>query len=132
MRPWSVKDVVARAEASIRSTIQLAQAHGLDLAVLLMPTAARLYPDDLPSALATACAGRVPLGDAVAASLTGLPVIDPLAEIMRPGAIPSHRFHWVGAAPLHIAETIAETRWGLPRDFVLPFARKPAGAISTA
>jgi hypothetical protein len=117
-------EMAAQAAASIRNAIQIARTAGLDPTLLLVPTAARLNSEDLPPALAAKCAGHTPLGDAIAARVTDLPVVYPVAEMMRLGGIPRHRFHWAGEVPRHVAETLAETRWGLPRSFVLPFTRK--------
>lgn len=122
------EDVIARAAASIRHAIQIARDAGLDPTFLLVPTPVRLHPEDLPPTLATKCAGHTPLGDAIAARVTDLPVLFPAAEMKRLGGIPRHRFHWAGAVPLHIAEEVAETRWGLRRSFSLPVERKTRGS----
>ena len=120
--------MITDAAASLRRTLDIARSVGLRPTLLIVPTAARLYPEDLPPQLAAGCAGRVPLGDAVSVRLSDAPVIYPVAEMLRlkqrTAVIPLHRFHWAGAAPLRVAELIAETYWGLPRTLPLTTMRK--------
>lgn len=112
---------------TVRRTIAAATAAGFAPTVLIVPTPARLYPEDLPVDFAARCAGHTPLGDAVAAQLADAPVIYPVQAMLalktRTEAIPRHHFHWAGEAPLRVAELVAGQHWGLPRSFPLPLAR---------
>jgi hypothetical protein len=120
--------VIARGVETIRQAIGAVRNAGMDPTLLLVPTAARLHPADLPPGLAAACAGHTPFGDAIAVRSAGLPVIYPVTEMARLGGIPLHRFHWAGAAPLGVEERVAETDWGLARTFPLPVERKTRGS----
>lgn len=124
----ATEPMIAQATETVRRSIQVAQDAGLEPTLLLVPTAARLHPEDLPPAFAARCAGHVPLGDAVAARVTDLPVIYPAADMMRWGGIPRHRFHWAGDVPVRVAERVAEQHWGLSRSFPVPFLRKTRGS----
>ncbi len=117
---------VKHAADSVRRVLAGARAAGLDPTVLIVPTPARLYAEDLPERLIPACTGRTPLGDAVAADLTGEDVIYPVAALLamkaRMAVVPPRHFHWAGEAPLRIAELVAEVHWGLPRSLPLSLA----------
>ncbi len=117
---------VDHAAGSIRRVVASARAAGLDPTVLIVPTPARLYPEDLPDRLIPACTGHTALGDAVAAALAGEPVIYPVDALLalkaRMAVVPKRHFHWAGEAPLRIAELVAETHWGLKRSLELPLA----------
>ena len=115
------------ADVIVRS-LERVRAAGFDAALLLVPTAPRLYPEDIPEPFATACAGRQPPVDRIAAlaaqSPVGADVIYPLDLMQgfrgRFEPIPRHHFHWAGEAPVRVAEAVAEAHWHLPRTLTLP------------
>lgn len=116
---------VTEAAASIRTVLVGLRAAGLDPTLLVVPTAARLYPEDLPARFTRRCAGHSPPADRLAALLAGQDVLYPLAPMLtlkRDGIppIPPNHFHWAGEAPLRIAEEVAEGHWGLRRQVALP------------
>ncbi|MDB5363640.1 MAG: hypothetical protein JWO51_4937 [Rhodospirillales bacterium] len=112
--------------------LERVRAAGLDAALLLVPTAPRLYPEDIPEPFATACAGRRPPVDRVAAlvaaSDVGPDLIYPIDLMLglKAGSepIPRHHFHWAGEAPVRVAEDVAERHWQLPRTLTLPLRTK--------
>ena len=92
------------------------------LSVLIVPTSAVLYAEDLPSWMEHACAGKTPLVEAVAARLPSdtrrliaypirmakrLPIASPL--------IPKHNFHWTGQGVNLFMDTYVENSFGLKR-----------------
>jgi hypothetical protein len=113
---------------TIIRTLTAVRAAGLDASLLLVPTAPRLYPEDIPEPLATACAGLAPPVDRVVArvrtSAVGQDLYYPVALMlaMKPGfePIPRHHFHWAGEAPVRVAEDVAEGHWHLPHTLTLP------------
>jgi hypothetical protein len=116
------------AESNIRHTLAVARNAGFQPTLLLVPTAARLYPEDLPPRLSEKCEGGTPPADAVMARLSDENVVYPLGEMLRwkqqIEVIPRHRFHWAGEVPRRVTALLAETRWGLTRDFPITFSRR--------
>lgn len=129
------QQIDAAADTIIR-TLGRVRAAGFDASLLLVPTAPRLYPEDIPEPLATACAGLEPPVDRVVARVrasdVGPDVIYPvdLMLAMKPAVepIPRHHFHWAGEAPVRVAEDVAEGHWHLPRTLALPL--RPIGRSS--
>ena len=116
---------IASSAASIRGALAGLHARGLDATLLIAPTAARLYPEDLPRRLALVCAGQRPAADRLVARLAGEDVVYPVETLLalkhdHVTPIPAHHFHWLGEAPLRVAELVAESHWGLARITPLP------------
>ena len=119
---------IDRAADIIVRSLERVRAAGFDAALLLVPTAPRLYPEDIPEPFATACAGQRPPVDRVVAlaahSPVGADVIYPLDLMLsfkgRFEPIPRRHFHWAGEAPVRVAEAVAEGHWQLPRTLSLP------------
>ena len=103
---------------------------GLDAAMLIVPTAPRLYKQDLPKRLARACDGSTPPIDRVARALMKTPGLPPviypvnrmLALEQTMAVIPREHFHWAGEAPVIIARDVIAQVFGLPRTMTLPLA----------
>jgi hypothetical protein len=103
---------------------------GLDAAMLIVPTAPRLYARDLPERLARACAASTPPIDRVAAALIKTPGLPPviypvkrmLALEQTMPVIPREHFHWAGEAPVIIARDVVDQVFGLRRTMTLPLA----------
>ena len=120
-------EIVASADRIARSLVQVRSA-GFDATLLLVPTAPRLYPEDIPEPLATDCMGVKPPVDRIVARVdeAGLgtalfyPVDLMLSFKPQFEPIPRHHFHWAGEAPLRVAEAVAEGRWHLARTLTLP------------
>ena len=127
---------IARGADLITQGLERVRAAGFDAALLLVPTAPRLYPEDIPAPLDRACAGRVPpvdrLAAEVAASDVGADLIYPVDQMLAMKTslepIPRHHFHWAGEAPVRVAEAVAEGHWQLPRTLELPL--RPVGRAS--
>ena len=121
----SVDDTaVARAAAQIRLILEAARAIGVPVRFVIVPTAPRLYPEDLPLAYAHACdPPNVPAADRLVALLHDPDVIYPLPLMLdlktQFDVLPRHHFHWAGQGPLHVAEAVAE-QMGLKRTLTLP------------
>jgi hypothetical protein len=124
-----VEDVsIDRAAGAIVAGLARVRAAGFDAALLLVPTAPRLYPEDIPEPFATACAGLKPPVDRiaalVAASDVGADLIYPVDLMLgfkgQAEPIPRHHFHWAGEVPVRVAEAVAEGHWSLPRTLTLP------------
>ena len=122
---------IDRAADVIERGLVRVRAAGFDAALLLVPTAPRLYPEDIPEPFAAACAGlRSPVDRVVAlveASAVGPDLIYPLDLMLglkgQAEPIPSRHFHWAGEAPVRVAEAVAEGHWQLPRTLSLPLRR---------
>jgi hypothetical protein len=121
----SVDDAgVARAAAHIRPILAAARAIGVPVRFVIVPTAPRLYTEDLPLAYAHACdPPNVPAADRLVALLHDPDVIYPLPLMLglktQFEVLPRHHFHWAGQGPLHVAEAVAE-QMGLKRTLTLP------------
>lgn len=119
---------IGRAAQIIETGLGRVRASGLDATLLLVPTAPRLYPEDIPEPFATACAGLRPPVDRVAAliaaSAVGADLIYPVDLMLgfkgEAEPIPRHHFHWAGEVPVRVAEAVAEGHWALPRTLTLP------------
>lgn len=114
--------------ASVTHLLDRTSAAGLRPTLMIVPTAARLYPEDIPEPLATACRGATPAVDTLVAQLGRQDVFYPVAEMLalkpRMDVIPRRHFHWVGEPPLRVAERLAGQHWGLPRVFPLALERE--------
>ena len=121
-------DRISRAADLITGKLKRVRAAGFDPVLLLVLTAPRLYPEDIPEPYATECAGLRPSVDRVAAlvaaSEVGAELIYPVDLMLgskgRDEPIPRHHFHWAGEVPVRVAEAVAEGHWSLPRTLTLP------------
>ncbi len=108
----------ARAAALIRPILAAGQAIGLPFRFLIVPTAPRIYPEDLPPG--TPCAD--PAADRLVAALNDKAVVYPVAAMQdmkrRFDVLPRHHFHWAGEGPLRVAEDVADGM-GLQRAMAL-------------
>ena len=109
---------IAHAADALRPLLAAGRNTGLPFRMLIVPTAPRLYPEDLPAG--TACAG--PAADRLTAALNDRDVIYPTAamEALKPrfDVLPRHHFHWAGEGPLRVAELVADDM-GLTRTLTL-------------
>jgi hypothetical protein len=114
---------VDRAVGLWRPLLAAARATGIPVRLLVVPTAPRLYPEDLPQPYAAECEHATPPADRLVAALSDPTVIYPvdamLAMKSQFEAIPRHNFHWAGEAPLRVAELVA-SGMGLSRALDLP------------
>ncbi len=121
----SVDDAaVARAALHVRPVLEAARATGVPARFLIVPTAPRLYPEDLPPAYAHACdPPAVPAADRLVALLHDPAVVYPVPQMLalKPAfdVLPRKQFHWAGEGPLRVAEAMAE-QMGLTRSLTLP------------
>ena len=124
-----VDDATVEAAAdSARRLLDRGRLASRDATLLIIPSAARLYPEDLPATLAARCATARPAVDRIVERLghtdIAARVVYPLVlmERLKKGfdVIPRPNFHWAGEAPLRVAEDLAETRWGMARSLTLP------------
>ena len=110
--------VIAKAAAAIRAVLAGSRTTGLPFRFLLVPTAPRIYPEDVPA--------EIPCQDFAADRLVQI-LADP--AILYPAAamqalkpqfdvLPRRHFHWAGEGPLRIAELASESL-GLPRQLSL-------------
>lgn len=105
---------------AIRTIDARLRSEGLKPAFLVIPTAARLYPEDLPPPFDAQCAGRVPPVDTLAARMAAdeplafryaLPM---MAAMQRePDVIPRRNFHWSGEVPRRVIADFSERVLGL-------------------
>lgn len=113
------------ADQAIRTIDARLRQTGLRPAFLIIPTAARLYPEDLPPPFDAQCAGRMPPVDALAARMTTpAPVLHyplPAMAAMKPerDVIPRRNFHWSGDVPRQVIAHFSEQVLGL-RQAVAP------------
>ncbi len=113
--------VIERAAASAALVLSEARAAFPDARLMLVPTAGRLYPEDIPNNLAATCRSAKPAGDRIVTRLKagpdGAALIYPLELMLALKShlpvIPRARFHWAGEAALRVAETISEQEFGL-------------------
>ncbi len=129
----SVDDpAVARAAGHIRPVLAAARTAGVPVRFLIVPTAPRLYPEDLPPAYAHACdPPAVPAADRLVALLHDPAVVYPVPQMLALKAqfdvLPRKQFHWAGEGPLRVAEAVAE-RMGLQRSLTLPLRAENRGS----
>lgn len=99
---------IARSAALIRPILAAGAATRLPFRFVIVPTAPRIYPEDLPSG--TPCAD--PGADRLVAALDDPAVVYPVAamQAMKPrfDVLPRHHFHWAGEGPLRVAEGVAD------------------------
>ncbi len=110
---------IARAARLIRPVLAAGRAVGAPFRFVIVPTAPRLYPEDLPAGLP--CAD--PAADRLAAALNDPAVIYPVAAMQAMKArflvLPRRHFHWAGEGPLRVAEFVA-AGMGLRQALALP------------
>ena len=110
---------VARAAAIIGAVLDAGRATDVPFRFLIVPTAPRIYPEDVPAG--------IPCSDFAADRLVGelnapdviYPVADMQALKQRFEVLPKRHFHWAGEGPLRVAEIVAE-RMDLARELSLP------------
>lgn len=116
---------IAHALAEVLARTDAAQP-GQSLAILV-PSAAALYPAQLPAWLERQCRAAAPLLAGIVEAVPApqrpravnlLPVLAALDPATP--AIPLHNFHWDGAGPLRAAAWIAETQLHRQPAFALP------------
>jgi hypothetical protein len=119
---WWPDDFLADMATKVEDSLQTLRRHLPAITILIVPTSAVLYPDDLPRWIERACAGRTPLADGIVRHLpaalregityprdaaAALPSSTPL--------IPKLNFHWAGEGPRLFMQHFAETRLGLKK-----------------
>lgn len=109
---------IARSVRLIRSVLVASRATGVPFRVLIVPTAPRIYPEDLPPG--TPC--NDPAADRVVNALDDPAIVYPVAAMqalkLRFDVLPPRHFHWAGEGPLRVAEEVADAM-GLQRAMVL-------------
>jgi hypothetical protein len=109
---------IARSAALIRPILAAGKATGLPFRFVIVPTAPRIYPEDLPPG--TPCSD--PGADRLVTALGDPAVLYPVApmQAMKPHfeVLPRHHFHWAGEGPLRVAEIVADDM-GLHRAMAL-------------
>jgi hypothetical protein len=103
--------------------------------LLVVPTSPVIYPEDLPGWLGRPCARAVPTGVRAEASLPAAvrsawayPLQQELRLKRSMQVYPPAYFHWFGAAPRRLVESIAEHRLGLVKQVDVPAAMQPVGS----
>jgi len=125
-------DVSAQSDAAfaaLQAVDANSRADGLRPAFLIVPSAARLYPEDLPEPFNRQCAGHMPPVDAFAERVAKLSDIAfryplPLMLAMKPEleVIPRINLHWSGEVPQRVVTDFASQTLGLPQ--AVPLASK--------
>jgi hypothetical protein len=104
--------------------LRRATARSQDARLIIVPSAAALYPEQLPTWLFRQCEHGVRPAEAIA---RGLPpflqprLTDPfpIMKNMHQPAIPVYNFHWDGRGPKEVAEWLSENVLGRHRAFAL-------------
>jgi hypothetical protein len=119
---WWPDEYLAQWAAEANAALRRLNAEFARLSVLIVPTSAVLYSEDLPSWMENACAGKTPMVEALAARLLPetrrliaypievakrLPMASPL--------IPKHNFHWNGQGVNLFMDAYVESNFGLKR-----------------
>ncbi len=130
---WWSDEYLARWAGETDVALRRLNAEFARLSVLIVPTSAVLYSEDLPSWMEHACAGKTPLVEALAARLPPetrrliaypveaakrLPIASPL--------IPKHNFHWTGQGVNLFMDAYVESNFGLKRQIA------PSWELATA
>ena len=110
---------IARSAGLIRAILAAGRATGLPFRFLIVPTAPRLYPEDLPPGTPCADPATDRLVTAVDDPLVDYPVAAMQAMKRQFEVLPRHHFHWAGEGPLRVAEQLADAM-GLQRTVTLP------------
>jgi hypothetical protein len=119
---WWPDEYVARWTAETDVALRRLNAEFARLSVLIVPTSAVLYSEDLPSWMERACAGKTPLARALAARLPedvrrliAYPI--EAAKRLPPASplIPKHNFHWTGQGVDLFMNAYVESNFGLKR-----------------
>ena len=101
-------DAITRAAALLRPVLDAGRRLRIPFRLVIIPTAPRLYPEDLPAG--TPCAD--PAADRLAAALHDPDLVYPAAAMQamktRFEVLPRRHFHWAGEAPLRVAELVAD------------------------
>ena len=130
---WWSNDYMDPLAAETDMALRRLNAEFARLSVLIVPTSAVLYSEDLPSWMERACAGKTPLAEALAARLSPqmrrliaypeeaakhLPIATPL--------IPKHNFHWSGKGVNVFMDAYVESSFGLKRQIAPTWAPETA------
>ena len=109
---------IDRAQAALRPVLAAGRATGLPFRFLIVPTAPRIYPEDVPVGIP--CSDWS--ADRLVHALADSDLIYPVAamQTLKPqfDVLPRHHFHWAGEGPLRVAEFVADGI-GLHRDMTL-------------
>jgi hypothetical protein len=99
---------IDRAEAVLRPVLAAGRAAGLPFRFLVVPTAPRIYPEDVPASIP--CADWS--ADRLAHALDDPDLVYPVAPMQAMKAqfdvLPRRHFHWAGEGPLRVAEVVAD------------------------
>ena len=116
----SVADTaIAKAAGAIQPVLDAGRATGLPFRFVIVPTAPRIYPEDVPAGIpCTNFAADRLFGQLDAPDII-YPVVQMAAMRARFDPLPRHHFHWAGEGPLRVAEVVG-VRMGLQRELSLP------------
>ena len=110
---------ITNAAAALRPVLEAGRATRLPFRFLLVPTAPRIYPEDVPAAIP--CTDFA--ADRLVQTLADPAILYPAAAMaaLKPrfDVLPRRHFHWAGEGPLRVAEIVADAL-GLPRQLSLP------------
>ena len=109
---------IQHAAGAIRPILTAGEATGLPFRFLIVPTAPRIYPEDLPPGIP--CQDWAV--DRLVHSLDDPDIVYPVAAMaaLKPrfDVLPRRHFHWAGEGPLRVAELVADGL-GLRQDTTL-------------
>ena len=110
---------IGRAVATLQPVLAAGRATGLPFRLLIVPTAPRLYPEDVPESIPC----NAWPADRLVAALHDPAIVYPVAEMAalkaRFDVLPRRHFHWAGEGPLRTAEIVARSL-SLEQDVTLP------------
>jgi hypothetical protein len=113
---WWSDEFLTETVKQIGASLRNLRKHLPAITILIVPTSAVLYPDDLPRWIERACAGRIPLGDYVlqhfpAEIRAGIYYPRDVAFALPPSTplIPKLNFHWAGYGTRVFMEQFAQT-----------------------
>ena len=99
---------IDRAEAALKPVLAAGRATGLPFRFLVVPTAPRIYPEDVPASIP--CSDWA--ADRLAHGLDDPELVYPVAAMQAMKAqfdvLPRQHFHWAGEGPLRVAEFVAD------------------------
>lgn len=110
---------IARAAAAVRPVLDAGRTTQRPYQFLMVPTAPRLYPEDLPAGQICSDFAADRLDHALNDETLLYPVAALQALKRKFDIVPSHHFHWAGEGPLRTAELTAKSM-GLVKSLVLP------------
>jgi len=132
---WWSDTYLAAWAAETDAALRRLNAEFAHLSVLIVPTSAVLYSEDLPSWIEHACAGKTPFVEALAARLpedTRRLIAYPIEAAKRLPAtsplIPKHNFHWTGKGVNLFMDAYIESRFGLKQQITPTWEADTASA----